>query len=480
MARPAMGADDRCAQQSTATDVQFSIALKDHAPVFQAGEIIPLRLSFSSSAQGRYRAINRIWDAGGRIDDELYCAEPQAPDPLEYYFHNFHERGGSIHTVALEAQPFHTDVELNEWRNFRPGHYRVYAISSRVYRYLNPAPPNLPPECVRSNTIEIDVTPADPKWQSDQLQGALQVLAEHASSEPVNQAERVLRFLNSPDSVRELARRSSTASQNLVLGLFGSTMPQLAIDALRAEFAAPDRPATAWLLLAQLQLSREAAWNPPRDRALKQNVAFWSDREQHLRDLTKKEIAGVVEALPHKIGPARALTLRALLNEGDRDPSLVGWVRAALIEAWGDLPASQQEDLIHSRWSLIASPAMTPILRKLLASPATDTSLREMALYRLWQLEPAEGSSARSPIRPCRTKTETRDPAGGGGARKGRSRVSSSDRTGKRAADRLRGDGSLCRKRLAGEDESGIRPAVGRVALRIACGGAPLFPASGS
>jgi len=64
-----------------------------------------------------------------------------------------------------------------------------------------------------SNEVKFQVLPATPEWQAEQLASALAVLdADHTKDTPseierTNQAVRVLRFLGSEASTRELARR---------------------------------------------------------------------------------------------------------------------------------------------------------------------------------------------------------------------------------------------------------------------------------
>jgi hypothetical protein len=79
---------DPCTVESSASDVQFTLALKDHGVVFQAGEIIPVTLTFSSSTKGRYTAELRDNNRIGPFGLESYCVTPAAPDPLESYFNN--------------------------------------------------------------------------------------------------------------------------------------------------------------------------------------------------------------------------------------------------------------------------------------------------------------------------------------------------------------------------------------------------------
>src|ERR1700733_6362613 len=132
--------DDLCSKTSTVSDVQFSLSLKNDRAVFQEGEIIPLALSFTSTTKNRFWADVRTYDRSGRLDIERYCVEPDAPDPVLPYFKNSGGfiGGGLGSTQALDATPLKADAELNEWRKLAPGHYRVYAISYRVWRPPDP------------------------------------------------------------------------------------------------------------------------------------------------------------------------------------------------------------------------------------------------------------------------------------------------------------------------------------------------------
>lgn len=87
-AASAFAAADPCAAQSSTSDVEFTLALKDHGPVFEYGEIIPLALSFRTQTPDRYSADLRNYDRSGRLGIEVYCVEPHAADPLESYFRN--------------------------------------------------------------------------------------------------------------------------------------------------------------------------------------------------------------------------------------------------------------------------------------------------------------------------------------------------------------------------------------------------------
>jgi hypothetical protein len=165
-------------------------------------------------AKGRYWADVRNYDRSGRLGIEVYCLEPQAPDPLESYFRVGAFMGGGLgSTQQLSETPFEADAELNEWRSPGPGHYRLYVVSHRVYRPPDPGEKtqwgriDVP---VKSNVVEFDVQPATPACQAEQLQMALRGLASSSNHE-VHHAARILRFLNTEDSTRALASASGMA-----------------------------------------------------------------------------------------------------------------------------------------------------------------------------------------------------------------------------------------------------------------------------
>lgn len=176
---------DPCTATSSVSDVRFALALKDDRAVFQEGEIIPLVLSFTSTTKNRYWADVRNCDRSGRLDIEYYCVEPEVPDPLGSYFKFGAFMGGGLgSTRALDATPFTAEAELNEWRSPGPGHYRVYAVSNRVWRPPDPSeqtPYGRISETVRSNIVEFQVQSAASKWQSEQVRSATQTLGAPSS-----------------------------------------------------------------------------------------------------------------------------------------------------------------------------------------------------------------------------------------------------------------------------------------------------------
>jgi len=379
---------DPCQSSPSTSDVRFELAPKDGRTTFREGEIIPLVLSFSSAAKDRYAAEVRNYDRSGRMDIEAYCVEPQAPDPIAGFLGGF--GGGGGNDTKIGTSPLIAEAELNEWLRLAPGHYRVFAVSRRGWRRdAVPQTPNTRvSEVLRSNTVDLDVTAADTDWQRDQLHNAVQALASAATPEDRRHAIRVIRFLNTEDSTRQLAHLFWDLNQqpygwDLMFGLAGSPFRKLAIDSMEAEITVPDHAITDDYLntLVRLEVnSQEPAATTAANTAI----------------LMKAAVDRIVAALPNKVGGARAQTLTGLLISGGTDPAMARTFRSALIAEWADLPVDTQRDLILNRWQLIAGPDMLPVLRRIVDEPPTPNRTviamtREAALKHILELDPAEG-----------------------------------------------------------------------------------------
>src|SRR5215472_1720365 len=152
---------DQCSLASTVTDAKLTLSIPDGRTSFREGEIIPLVLSFTSTADKRYRAVVRNYDRSGRLNLDTYCLEPEVRDPLADYFSTTFSMGGGLGgEQQLSETPFTAAAELNEWRQPGPGHYRLYVVSPRVSGEpgsLNSLRGGGVPVVLRSNTIEFDV-----------------------------------------------------------------------------------------------------------------------------------------------------------------------------------------------------------------------------------------------------------------------------------------------------------------------------------
>lgn len=408
---------------STVSDAKLTLSIPDGRTSFREGEIIPLVLSFTSTADKRYRAVVRNYDRSGRLNLDTYCLEPEARDPLADYFSTGLFMGGGLGGEAqLSEQPFTATADLNEWRQPGPGHYRLYAVSPRV----SGEPGSLDSlrhggvsVVLRSNTIEFDVIKQDAESRAKQLQEATAAYENAANESCQNrhectaaQAARRLRFLNTKESTETLARLFSNLNEqpggwDLMFGLFGSSYQAEAIAAMQREINSPDHPITQDFLVVftKLQLLQIAGEVPgkPMDNPAASKKLFerMENMRAHEPEVRKAALNSTVAALPHKTGRAHALTLVTLATERSDllDKETVTQMRRQLFSEWNSLPEKTREELIQNNWPPLDGTEALPILREIVSQPRSHfgngsvVTNRDRALERILELNPTEGRS---------------------------------------------------------------------------------------
>ncbi len=169
------------------------LTLKGGQSVYHEGEIIPLELTFT------YRLVQYRPKANPNLRHFSFCLTPGGRDPLQddeesgLWGSGAVPGGSGPYDVFDPGVTYVEDIVLNESKSAPPGNYSL--------------------RMGISNEVEFQVIPAAPEWQAEQLANALAVLdADHAKDTPsdierAKLALRVLRFLGSEASTRELARR---------------------------------------------------------------------------------------------------------------------------------------------------------------------------------------------------------------------------------------------------------------------------------
>ncbi|HET9697662.1 MAG TPA: hypothetical protein VFP40_12400, partial [Terriglobales bacterium] len=200
--------------------------------------------------------------------------------------------GGLSSEKELGAEPYVVNLELNEWKSLPPGSYRLRVVSGRITEPGDHEPylPNLPQVPLRSNEVEFQVVKADPEWQAEQLSAAVRVLdTATATSEETRHATRILRFLGSEESTRELARRYYGSNDqpfgwDLKFGLIGSPYRSIALATMKSALTDPQHPVTQELAqtLALMELASDPEQQlPPYDE---KNKDEWvKHRDAHLK-----------------------------------------------------------------------------------------------------------------------------------------------------------------------------------------------------
>jgi hypothetical protein len=403
----------------------FTVRLKDTRKQFHLGEVITLELSFAASKPDTFTLDAATYDRSGRLHSDGFVLDPRdgAIDPLTDFFNSgLHSlmMGGLRAIPDLTDKPYLLTVELNEWQRIdRPGHYRLYVVSSRVGRKGSGGGLFLENGASRvvSNVIEFEVLPADKKWARQKLNETISALSKPAGDH--YSACRALRFLGTPGAAIELRKRfrgDDNCDSEYRFGLIGSPHREFVIRDMENAISLREQPVTAQFIdtLALLEFTRRAPAVPPYptgddDEQIKQWQTQMDRRRSIYDELQLNHVRQLVMAIPQKQGKARATSLQTLLDFRSelnaRDFSQWSTLLASLPEVFNKLPLDDQVRLLKYQWKPIASPAMIPVLRAVLKYSYPSNSdrpedlfnvydqkeLRGTALRRLYELSPDEG-----------------------------------------------------------------------------------------
>ena len=387
--------------------VILRIQFASSGSVFQTGEIIPVDLLFSDNGCGTCQMSTRSYDRSGRLNLEEFHVSPPGRDPLHDHYEGgiyggFIGGGLSGGDRLLTVDPEIIREDLNEWVALdKPGHYSLYVTSGRVSRRDGARLESL---TLRSNTLEFDIVDAGPAWGAQTLAAAAAALRDAGNTPGERRsAVRTLRFLDTPDSVRELVHQLAIAGDenrwDLEAGILGTHHRREAAAELEAQLIAPDTAITSAFLnaLAEIRFLLDHEPMPPYPAEDKVAQAAWSERQaarlKEFGQLEDELYARTAALVASKRGTARAETVRTLLLRPVRDPStgtpLNGLPEAEAASAFLAMTPREQSDLLQTFWERLKTPAMTRTLETVLDQPdRNDETLRGMAIQRLFELDP--------------------------------------------------------------------------------------------
>jgi hypothetical protein len=335
---------------------------------------------------------------------EVFHIEPNSGvDPLADYFNSrtIFDVGGLYSDQDLNEKPFAIDLELNEWRSLLPGTYRLSITGQRVRAKNEKDPIALDgkPFPLDSNAVEFQVVKADSVWQAAELATAVTALDSPVSTKDQKQhAVRVLRFLGSEASTRELARRYGSAEKDIngerMFGLFGSPFRALAIEAMHAEIKDPLHPVTREFVdtLVSLEMQSDSKY-----RGTSPNE--FDDKNPYTAEFNRRTAVYMAEAdalIPQMSEAAQALSASDhLQNWGTLTLEAKANWRHVLLSTWESLPIDTQNELIKDRWNEVGGPEWLPVLKGIVAGKTyaerySNTPDRAQALARIRELSAAE------------------------------------------------------------------------------------------
>jgi len=376
------------------TNVVLRVSILGGERPFRIGETIPIQLAFSTTIGNRYQINMASYDRSGRMEYEHFRVFPSdgSVDPLTG------RRGGIMGGITsfdfLASKPWPIQLNLNEWVRFtRPGTYRLEITSDRVERRNREVVGGMSHVEVVANPITLTIVPPTAAWQKATFDSAVAVLDQPAPEKPDGdryyharlQALDTLRFLGSPEAIRELVKRlgSDPAGDSIcVLGLISAPDPAIALEALDVALADPARAIDSRFMSALQSVGQEPAqWQQSRQQAIERLVAVLPKKRDRALSISLATAAN--EAW--NFAPVSASTTDALVRQ--------------LIARFDELPIEHQAMLLDGRWDKIASPALLPIVRRYAEafdnqlnsnSPSGSAAyrLRTSALRHWYELDP--------------------------------------------------------------------------------------------
>jgi hypothetical protein len=361
----------------TPGDVTFTLATANGRTSFEMGEAIPLELQFRSTAPERYGFWPGSCFRPQGITFERVRVEPSdsvvdlgAPDREP----RMGVRQAPSPPTPLSAPTVKTECFLNDWASFRrPGRYRIEVES---YRF---APANAERGILlKSNTIEIDIVPADPVTAGARLRQAASVIERTNSprNDEWREALDTVRFSQSPEAIPLLLRTFNQISDQAVVNALEASPHQAEILAqMEKNFEAPDFAVSGRWVFMMAKIA--AALRPP--------VPGFSSVDL----MYQRYFSRLVTLLGSKQGAARLASLTTLIGTGVVYGQLSSTepFRKATYESFPDLHPSTQITVLTDRWTFVATPEIEPFLRSWAAS---DSRARDVALLRLQTVDPVE------------------------------------------------------------------------------------------
>lgn len=397
---------DDPARPQSGVPVTLTVRVAEGRRQFRPGEIIPIELEFSSAIPKRFVVNGATYDRSGRLTIDEFRLDPvdAVTDPMLDYFASSgaYIGGGLAGSGVLGDQPFIVTLILNDRFRFdQPGTFQLSVRSQRVSDEAAATGTIVPLE---SNTVSFEVVPRDAVWEATELEAARRILDARGSRIDRRKGCRMMRFLGTDAAVDEMIHRYGANSGlgcdfDYMAGLFGAPNRDLVVRQMENGLRAADQPVTASYLRTLAKLSVYLAhpeFRPEQSREVKGRLNAGGEMSRH-SDLIEAASAVYADmltaALPDKTNRARAITLAerqgtlSLSSSGSGSTVSREQLAAALLQ----LPAERQESLLGFQWPPVASPAMVPVLRRLVeSSPTASRSVPDLALRRLYELAPDE------------------------------------------------------------------------------------------
>jgi hypothetical protein len=310
--------------------------------------------------------------------------------------------GGPGGEVDPGETPFKVNQLLNDhFRMETPGKYRISVTSHRL---------GVP---VTSNTVELEILPADQSWEQEELARAVKLMDLPPGKPEHSEGCRIARFLGTNAANLEMARRytgdapaSGECDFIFEPAIISATNRKPVLEVLERGMTQPDHLVGTGNLRTTAIVSvyeQHPDWYPPplkaADPAAVSDIMRSGLSSHEGSALLKAEelryAKKVADALPRKTSEAAGSALVALLYMGatfwvEVPEEIRSLVRTRMPGAFRSLHPAVQLNLLHARWPDLESQAFAPVLKDIVEHDGCCTGIPEIALRRLYELSPDE------------------------------------------------------------------------------------------
>ncbi len=263
-------------------------------------------------------------------------------------------------------------ISLNAWLPaMRPGRYRVAALARKQvrspggpYGYADPA------QYAVSNTIELEIVAASPRWIARTIAASVATLKgpepkTAGEYEARRAAAGQLRFLDTPAAWRASLELLPVEEGTLLQGLLFSRQPARVCELMQSGVAAP-RQAVSSYYLDYLGRICATARLPAPGAEQTQYWKQWGDYRESAMDKAAERLAASV---PVKLGEAKAVAFQTLMERAQQGQSRPAWVSALqseFIKSYPTLEGRWQRQLLSFYASALRSRDLIPLLESVL------------------------------------------------------------------------------------------------------------------
>ena len=380
---------------TTSSPLTLALRVVDGRTEVHVGELVSVELTFRSREHQKYFIMVR--------ECSPHAAYHYNVDPPRFVDRLFEvdaamgmaemSCGGPSGEVDPAEQPFQRQQLLNaRFRMETPGKYKISVTSTR-----------LGPE-VTSNVLELEILPRDPAWEKAELERAVRLMDSDPNSRDGGCT--ILRYLGTDDANLEMAKRytgKTNCDFTMSTALISAANRQQVLAELEAGVKDPSRLIAASYLRTIAIVSvyqQHPGWFPspltevsPRD-VFRQSSGIWGHYDA-VRERELHYARVLLESLPNKTEDARAESLEGLMHldwELGKTPvpaDIRNAIREQMPSFFAHMSAFDQEYSLKTSWPKFESPAMIPVLKKIV-DKGVYHRISPVALLRLYQLSPEE------------------------------------------------------------------------------------------